>query len=52
MTPEVTEARLREALAARGIVLRDGEAEGVLATARFLARAAALVREASEARRA
>jgi hypothetical protein len=42
----VAEADLRACLVARGIALRDEEFAPVLATARFLQRAAALVRAA------
>lgn len=42
----VAEADLRARLAAGGIALRDEEFAPVLATARFLRRAAALVRAA------
>ena len=45
----VTEEDLRARLAARGIALREEEMAPVLATARFLARAAGLVRAASAA---
>ena len=47
MSERVTEADLRARLAASGLALREEEVAPVLATARFLARAADLVREAS-----
>lgn len=43
----MTEADLRTRLAAAGLSLRDDEVAPVLLTARFLARAADLVREAA-----
>ena len=43
---EVTEERLRRLLSEKGIALREGEAALVLPTARFLARAADLIRDA------
>lgn len=43
---EVTEALLRERLAQAGIALQEEEVAPVLATARFLARAAEMVRAA------
>lgn len=43
---EVTEAELRRLLARAGLALREEEVAPVLATARFLARAAETVRAA------
>ena len=47
MSKEIDEARLRAALEARGIRLRPEDAAATLATARFLLRAAELVRKAA-----
>ncbi len=46
MTHEIDEAGLRAALEARGLRLRPEDAAATLATARFLLRAAELVRDA------
>ena len=47
MSEEIDEARLRAALEARGLRLRPEDVAPTLATARFLRRAADLVRKAA-----
>ena len=44
---DLSESDLRERLAEAGITLREGEVAPVLAVARFLARAAGIVRAAA-----
>lgn len=47
MTEEVDAERLRQLLAVRGLTLRPEDEAATLATARFLQRAARLVRQAT-----